>query len=149
MIYREIREGAELWKSAVSVDGEHWDAIDNSTLDTRLQEAWSTIDEVAEPSLVVHAGAYLLHYSRRRGARWSVGALASHSFLHWRRLDGAAPVLGRSNVGFDSLSVRSPTLVTNTSGLEMVYVATSGEQSQLGFAMREASPVGMFAPRAD
>ena len=149
MIYRERYEGVDRWKSAVSYDGRDWFAIENSAIEMSLQGTSSAVDEVADPTILTHAGAYLLHYSRRRGARWSVGAFASHTFLHWRRLDETGPILSRTTFGFDSLSVRSPTLISNASGLEMVYVATSGEQDQLGYAVREASSEGMFAPRAD
>jgi hypothetical protein len=145
MIYRESMPDAIRWVMAVSPDGVRWTEVLGSDIDARLQEELRTVDESRGPTLTSHAGAYVLHYSRRRGARWSIGALASHSFLYWRRLDEERAILGRSETGFDSLSVRDPAPGATETGLEMVYVGTDGTRQQLGYTTREASHEGTFS----
>lgn len=95
-------------------------------------------DEIAGPSIVVQNGAYHLYYAGRRGTRWRVGLLLSDELVHWRVLDGGAPVLEGDGSGADRLGVRDPDVFATGTTVELFYGGTDGAREVPFRALRSA-----------
>lgn len=99
-------------------------------------------DELGDPSLVVHNGAYQLYVAERRGTRWGVTLLASDELVYFRRVEERA--LGASGQGFDRLGARHPAALPSSDGVDIVYLGDDGVRSSLGLARRDATSFGTF-----
>ena len=124
----------------VSTDGQQWAQVIGSDISEHL----ASEDRPSALSLSTHNGAYWLHYARRRGARWSIAALASHGFVSWRHLEGGAPVLSRQASGFDRLYVHQPASASFGDLSDLVYVGSDGARDRLGLARRIGTEMGTF-----
>lgn len=94
-------------------------------------------DEVGDPSIDIEGGVHRLYFSGRRGTRWSIGLLVSP--------DGALFVepndpiaLEPSGLGFDSLSVRAPSVEVFGDELHLYYEGSDGARSRIGVAIGAA-----------
>ncbi|MCA9582313.1 MAG: hypothetical protein KC416_11000, partial [Myxococcales bacterium] len=108
---------------------------------TRTPENPSTgfaADEIGSAGLVIQNKAYHLYVEGRRGARWSIGILASDDLEHWREPREGEAVLGKGN-GFDSLGLRSPDAIFLDGQVTLLYEGLSNGGSSLGFAQRVAT----------
>ncbi|MFW6049524.1 MAG: hypothetical protein ACODAU_00015 [Myxococcota bacterium] len=101
-------------------------------------------DAVDDPSLALHAGAWRLLYGRVRGARPSLGALASDELVHYRHVRAGADVLGPGASAFDALGAAAPDLAASGTRLELVYLGFDGVDYALGLARREVAEDGTF-----
>jgi hypothetical protein len=101
-------------------------------------------DELREPSLIIHNGAWQLYYALRRGSRWTVRLLASDALQYWRHVNDAAPVLGPGTEGFDVLGARGPAAVSRPEAVELLYVGLDGVRGTPARALRAATDQGTF-----
>ncbi len=119
-------EGALSW---------HGGTLEASTVVTPRGDLFAfDADEVGGPVLHVDgAGLLRLYYAGRRGARWSIGLVASgdgHVFSD----PPAHPVLSPSAAGFDALSVSAPSVLRQAGALDLVYEGSDGVYHRIGLA---------------
>ncbi len=93
-------------------------------------------EELTDPSLIVHNGAYQLYYARRRGTRWAIELLSSDDLVAWRSL---GEVLSGSGAGFDALGVRGPDALSEGERVQLLFQGHDGIAFSLGFSSRPAT----------
>ena len=98
-------------------------------------------DEIADPSLVAHDGAYQLYLSRRRGTRWGTALLTSHELVWWRPLDDGGAIL-TGHVDAERLGVRGADATSVGERIELVHVGLDGLGTTLRWAARPATDDG-------
>jgi len=129
-----------------AADGASWWHMEASGLPDAVRAAAGAggfdSDEIGEPALVVHDGAWQLYYAGRRGTRWNVGLLASDALVSWRRIDAGMGVLSRRGSHYERVGVSEPSVVSLGNGAEVVYAGTDGTRWQLGRAYRAATDMG-------
>jgi len=94
---------------------------------------------VSEPSLLLFDHAWHLYVSRRQGARYSIGLLASDELVSWRWVDADAFGGSAAADEFDRLGARSPAVLANGDSVELLYVGLDGARERLGRASRTAN----------
>lgn len=100
-------------------------------------------DEVGQPALSIHNGAWHLHFAARRGTRSSIGLLVSDNLIHWRSPTGTA-VLDAGAAPWEALGVSAPDAVATGDMFEMVYAGLDGWRSTLAWATRRGTDSGGF-----
>lgn len=113
-----------------------------TTRDTGLSIEGFDADEIAEPSLVIHNGAYHLYYAGRRGTRWRIGMLASDELLNWREIGDGGPVLSSDGNGRDRVGVRHPDVWAQPGSVELFYTGNDGARDTLFRALRRSTAGG-------
>jgi len=96
-------------------------------------------DEIADPSLIVHNGAFHLYYAGRRGTRWGIGLIASDEIVEWRSAADGPQVLAGDGSGFDRVGLAGPDAVSRDTDIELVYQGSDGSRAGLGLAQRESA----------
>ncbi len=92
-----------------------------------------------EPSLLVHDGVYLLHFTEQRGSRRQIHALVSDQMRFWRSLGTVHRGSGLSR--FDRFSVSAPALVVQGERLRLYFLGDDHIATRVGVTDR-ISPMG-------
>lgn len=121
---------------------EDWAPLPASEL-ARLTRIELSTEELTDPSLIVHNGAYQLYYARRRGTRWAIEQLSSDDLVAWRPL---GEVLGGSGTGFDALGARGPDALAEGDRVQLLFDGHDGVAFSLGFSSRPGSSQSVQSP---
>jgi hypothetical protein len=130
--------------------GQSWASYSESNLGevadpvTAQRPEGFVVDEIADPSLIIHNGAWQLYYARRRGTDWSVGLLASDGMLYWRHLASGYAVFEGGTGKFDRLGVSGPDAVSGDGRVELLHVGRDGVRPGLGLVSRAATDRGAY-----
>jgi hypothetical protein len=150
MIVETLENGDRQLRALRSTDGIDWvrhrsaglESLSRRNADTADRPAFDA-DEIADPTLTTRNGAWLLHYTGRRGTRSGIGLLVSDDFVDWRSpIDGA--VLSPASNAIDLVGVSAADVISEPDGLTIVYVAHDGYQGRLATAARRATDAGSF-----
>lgn len=91
-------------------------------------------DDVDDPAVVFYDHVYRLYYAGRLGSRWSIGMLVAADLGYWRASNGGSAILAADGSGFDAVSVRGPSPLTDTTQLTLYYVGADGDATTIALA---------------
>jgi len=119
---------------ATSDNGLEWDKdASNPVLDLGASGSWDSV-EVSNPTVVLENGIYQMWYAGYDGNNLRIGYAASSDGVSWTK-DSSNPVLdlGESD-SWDSVGVKSPTVVLENDVYQMWYVGYDGDNLRIGSA---------------
>lgn len=146
VVRAELLDGQrEFWALLSNDQGQSFRRVEGVRLDQALapgQGALFDADEVSQPSLAIHGGAYRLYFARRLGARWSIGLVVSDELVSWRHpLDGAPVLLGAGEL--ERVGVTAPSVAIQNERVELYYLALDGVGATLRRTDHMATAAGL------
>lgn len=135
----------ELWAFLSNDQGQSFRRVDGVGLGAALRRGQGSpfdADEVAQPSLAIHGGAYRLYFAQRTGARWAIGLVVSDELIAWRHpTDGAPVLLGEGDS--ERVGVASPSVFVMGETVELYYLGLDGVGSAVRRTERVATSGGL------